>query len=153
MKMLLSSIFAVFGVTVANAQDIVFLPTMPDMTNIMLSQSAQAAASNLPDEFEADSSAHQDVGDTTLLPPDALNFRPASALRRQILNEYFPTVEAKAELKAVIGGDDLIAAMDGLLPQFGLRTDNVADAMTVWAVGAYSLIHYDDRQLDKATAE
>ncbi len=89
----------------------------------------------------------------TLLPPDTLDFRPASALRRQILKEYFPTAEAKAELKAAIGGTDLIAAMDGLLPQFGLRTDNVADAMTVWAVGAYSLIHDDDRQLDKATVQ
>ncbi|MGH1422881.1 MAG: DUF6683 family protein [Hyphomonas sp.] len=89
----------------------------------------------------------------SLLPPEALDFRPASALRRQILKEYFPTAEAKAELKAAVGDADLIAAMDGLLPQFGLRTDNVADAMTVWAVGAYSLIHDDDRQLDKATAE
>ncbi len=104
---------------------------------------------NFADGEERDLSRSADV----LLPPEALDFRPASALRRQILKEYFQTAEAKAELKAAIGGDDLIAAMDGLLPQFGLRTDNVADAMTVWAVGAYSLIHDDGRDLDKATAE
>ena len=70
---------------------------------------------------------------------DALVYRPSLTARQRNVNEFL----RNSALEAVAGGD-LIEQVDERMRGVGLSATNVADAYTVWLIGAWEAVHDHD---------
>jgi hypothetical protein len=79
---------------------------------------------------------------TRSLPPDSFRYKPSKPHRAANLASFIARSRAVnpdsgKDLAQFLGSRDIIEEMRGPLAKYGLRIDNLADAVTVWWIGAW----------------
>ncbi|WP_207483094.1 DUF6683 family protein [Arenibaculum pallidiluteum] len=95
---------------------------------------------------------------STAVPISGLSFTPSAERRRANLASFVEKTRAQDpaganQLSALFASGDIIARMGQELAKVGLRTDNLADAYTVWWINCWSAVHADFSTPDRATVE
>lgn len=74
--------------------------------------------------------------------PADLGFTPSPALRKRNIAAFMANMEATnpvaaAEIQAQLGGRDLIELIGGEIARYGLKTDNLPDAMAIFVMESW----------------
>jgi hypothetical protein len=88
----------------------------------------------------------------------ALRYAPSLERRRANYAQFVTKTRAvdpngADKLQALLASTDVVASMGPSLAKFGLRTDNLADAYTVWWMNAWQAAHGDSTQYGKPTIQ
>jgi hypothetical protein len=75
-------------------------------------------------------------------PAVALTYKPSAAIRQRSKEQFFAKMrsidpESARKLEAHFATRDLFQALDQEIAKYGMRTDNVADAFTVWLINLW----------------
>lgn len=98
-------------------------------------------------------------GATPAVPnPATLGFTPSPERRKANFAAFVEKTRAvnpagASALQSMFASTDIIAKIGEELKPVGLRTDNLADAYTVWWVNCWSAVHGDFSSPDRATAD
>lgn len=77
------------------------------------------------------------------VPVASLSYTPSAARRKEFMRSFVAKMRTKdpqtaTNMEKLIGQKDLIAEMGKIMAPYGLRTDNVADAYTLWWVASWN---------------
>jgi hypothetical protein len=75
-------------------------------------------------------------------PAVALTYKPSDAIRKRSKEQFFAKMrsidpESARQLEARYATRDLFQALDQEISKYGMRTDNVADAFTIWLINIW----------------
>jgi hypothetical protein len=87
-----------------------------------------------------------------------LRFVPSGDRRRANLQSFVEKTRAvdpagAEQLRSIFASDDMIERMGQEMAKFGLRTDDLADAYTLWWISCWSAVHGDFSTPDRATVD
>jgi hypothetical protein len=94
----------------------------------------------------------------TLLRESILSFRPSMQVRRQMINQFVAKARrvdpaGSAQFTQYMANNDVIAALQPGLQNYGLRIDNMADAYTLWWINAWQAYAKDFTNPSRETVQ
>ncbi|GAA4046622.1 DUF6683 family protein [Parerythrobacter jejuensis] len=79
---------------------------------------------------------------TVAIPPAIFGFETSNAIRQSVYDRIL-NAQLQAQIKRENNGQSIIQQWEAQLRPYGLKTNNLADAMTVWALNAHGIISGD----------
>ncbi len=95
-----------------------------------------------PPTSQKNSKSTARVATVAAFPTGALTYKPSAAIRKRSKEQFFAKMrsidpDGARQLEARYANRDLFQALDQAMDEHGLRTDNVADALTVWLINIW----------------
>ncbi len=153
MKIKLFLISLVCIPAMATAQ--MFVPSF-DMGPIMVGQALQPMVDRAEDEARGQSGSASSPKRARAPASVDLTYTPSLTRRRENYAQFVAKTRkadpaGADQLAAMLNQTDVIAAMGPPLTKFGLRTDNVADAYSIYWMNAWQAAHGDTTQYGRET--